>query len=101
MYTSNGGSILLSFTSDNSVTDQGFEISYTCNDMLTTSTTTITPPIDCGGQLSGESGQIKSPGWPNSYPNYASCLWEINCNAGSTLEIVFDSLSIEYDSNCK
>ena len=33
--------------------------------------------VSCGGLLQGLWGSIQSPGYPNSYPNNARCVWRI------------------------
>ena len=66
---------------------------------MTTTTTTPTPVV-CGGQFMGGSGVITSPEWPNTYPNNANCLWEIDCNKEEVVEITFTSFDVEYNDNC-
>ncbi|CAG0903286.1 unnamed protein product [Darwinula stevensoni] len=45
---------------------------------------------NCGGTLSASSGEIKSPGYPDSYPPFSNCHWEIQCEEGWE----------EFDSHC-
>ena len=55
----------------------------------------------CGDQLSGPSGKITSPDWPNEYPNFADCFWGIDCSNGENVEITFDSFELEEQSSCQ
>ena len=98
-YSSSGNYAKLKFTSDSSVTFAGFDISYTCNDRIST---TEKPISGCGStELSGPSGTIKSPGWPNEYPNNSNCLWKINCPQGQVVRIDIISFDIESDGDCR
>ena len=90
-YISDGYYVRVEFISDHNTTGSGFEIGYTCNDL---------PPIECGGQLSGPSGLIHSPNWPNDYPLNANCSWGINCSHGETVTLEFNSFDIEHHSSC-
>jgi len=101
-YESIGDKVRLEFISDGSVTRSGFQLSYTCGEVpTTTSTTSTTPgPIECGGELKKNSGIVTSPGWPNDYPNNAYCLWTKKCPKGKTLEIGFKNFDLEYKSDC-
>ena len=45
---------------------------------------------ECGGELNGESGQLKSPNYPNDYGNNKDCEWVINVPAGSTVTLEFE-----------
>ena len=45
----------------------------------------------CGGELNGESGQLKSPNFPNNYGNNQNCEWVINVPAGSSIILDFET----------
>ncbi|NWR62051.1 CDCP2 protein, partial [Bucorvus abyssinicus] len=55
----------------------------------------------CGGQLTGLSGEITSPHYPESYPNDAECRWSIG-GAGSSgpLTLVFVDFQVEGGQGC-
>lgn len=36
----------------------------------------------CGGHYYGDTGVIRSPGWPQNYPPSRQCTWTINANEG-------------------
>uniref|UniRef100_A0A672TUV4 CUB domain containing protein 2 n=1 Tax=Strigops habroptila TaxID=2489341 RepID=A0A672TUV4_STRHB len=60
------------------------------------------PPHDaCGGQLTGLSGEITSPRYPESYPNDAECRWSIGAPDGGTpLTLVFVDFQVEGGQGC-
>jgi len=43
----------------------------------------------CGGPLTGPSGNLASPYYPDNYPNNAYCVWTITVPQGSQLRIDF------------
>ena len=48
--------------------------------MIVTLWMTLLPNVvfsQCGGRLTGESGEFKSPNFPENYPDNAKCTWEI------------------------
>ncbi|NXK03516.1 CDCP2 protein, partial [Herpetotheres cachinnans] len=55
----------------------------------------------CGGQLTGLSGEITSPRYPESYPNNAECRWSIGGAGGSgPLTLVFADFQVEGGHGC-
>ncbi|KAF1652226.1 CUB domain-containing protein 2, partial [Eudyptes chrysocome] len=57
------------------------------------------PADACGGQLTGLSGEITSPRYPESYPNEAECRWSIG-GAGGPLTLVFTDFQVEGGQGC-
>ncbi|XP_032551111.1 deleted in malignant brain tumors 1 protein-like [Chiroxiphia lanceolata] len=65
-----------------------------------------TPPMlwttgtgSCGGLLQGLWGSIKSPGYPNSYPNNARCVWRIQLwDPARRVELRFSDVELEGSS---
>ncbi|XP_021261216.1 CUB domain-containing protein 2 isoform X2 [Numida meleagris] len=53
----------------------------------------------CGGQLTGLSGEITSPRYPESYPNDAECRWSIRATGGP-LTLVFADFQVEGGQGC-
>ncbi|KAI8478628.1 CUB and sushi domain-containing protein 3 [Branchiostoma belcheri] len=54
----------------------------------------------CGGTYTDQSGVINSPGYPNSYPNDAQCIWTILGGTTSSgtprlIELTFNIFSLE------
>ncbi|NXP01382.1 CDCP2 protein, partial [Certhia brachydactyla] len=55
----------------------------------------------CGGQLTGLSGEITSPRYPESYPNDAECRWSIGgARGGGPLTLVFADFQMEGGQGC-
>ncbi|XP_053063508.1 deleted in malignant brain tumors 1 protein isoform X5 [Acinonyx jubatus] len=63
-------------------------------------TTTGRPSSNCGGFLFNASGTFFSPSYPGYYPNNAYCVWEIEVNPGYRINLGFNSLQLEVNSNC-
>ncbi|VFV34940.1 deleted in malignant brain tumors 1, partial [Lynx pardinus] len=63
-------------------------------------TTTGRPSSNCGGFLFNASGTFFSPSYPGYYPNNAECVWEIEVNPGYRINLGFNSLQLEVNSNC-
>ena len=53
-----------------------------CGPSVDTSYCTECMCKECGGEVSGLSGTLQSPNWPEMYPANTSCLWNINCEDG-------------------
>ncbi|XP_053489631.1 deleted in malignant brain tumors 1 protein-like [Ictalurus furcatus] len=54
------------FSTDRSVTQQGFRAEWT-----------FIGGAPCGGTLTQSQGEFFSPNYPNNYPNYANCTWSL------------------------
>uniref|UniRef100_A0A8C3PQI0 CUB domain containing protein 2 n=1 Tax=Calidris pygmaea TaxID=425635 RepID=A0A8C3PQI0_9CHAR len=55
----------------------------------------------CGGTLTGLSGEITSPRYPESYPNDVECRWRIGgTGGGGTLTLVFADFQVEGGQGC-
>ena len=53
----------------------------------------------CGGEINAESGQLKSPNFPNNYGNNKDCSWVINVPAG--LAVILDfATPFDVSYNC-
>ncbi|KAM6390497.1 scavenger receptor cysteine-rich domain-containing protein DMBT1-like [Pluvialis apricaria] len=66
----------------------------------TTFATTTNGAGSCGGLLQGLSGSVVSPGYPNSYPNNARCVWYIRLQElDLRVELQFLDVELEGD-NC-
>ena len=56
----------------------------------------------CGGQLTAPSGIIKSPGYPQNYPENRLCVWIIHVpDADSTIHLKFQTFAIESHPQCR
>uniref|UniRef100_A0A663FEM8 CUB domain containing protein 2 n=1 Tax=Aquila chrysaetos chrysaetos TaxID=223781 RepID=A0A663FEM8_AQUCH len=75
------------FRSDRHVAKRGFAAAYRKD--------------ACGGQLTGLSGEITSPRYPESYPNNAECRWSIGGGSGGgPLTLVFTDFQVEGGQGC-
>ncbi|XP_050461753.1 cubilin-like [Cataglyphis hispanica] len=54
----------------------------------------------CGGNYTSEQGMITSPGYPNSYPLNAECVWMLNTSPGNKITLSFSEFDIESSENC-
>ena len=103
---STGRYMYITFTTDHSVTDQGFRFRVKATTPQTTTTEkpdeNSTPQMSCSGTkylniYPHSSYYISSPGYPYSYANYLNCQWRIYCNYYGyvsqleVLELVFGS----------
>lgn len=57
--------------------------------------------VDCGGSFFSKSGYIRSPGWPQSYPNGRSCEWFLQVPIHNQIQLSFSNFSIEDSTDCK
>ena len=56
---------------------------------------------ECGGVLSGENGEITSPGYPKDYPLNKDCTWIISVANGKTVQLQFREFELEKHSSCR
>ncbi|KAJ1170309.1 hypothetical protein NDU88_002187 [Pleurodeles waltl] len=54
----------------------------------------------CGGVLTGLSGVIASPDYPENYPNNAECQWIIRVTPFSVIKLVFTDFQMENNEEC-
>ncbi|XP_006879874.1 PREDICTED: CUB domain-containing protein 2 [Elephantulus edwardii] len=54
----------------------------------------------CGGVLSGLSGVLTSPEYPNNYPNNVECRWVIRAAGPATVKLVFVDFQVEGNEEC-
>ncbi|PFX16561.1 Tolloid-like protein 2 [Stylophora pistillata] len=48
------------------------------------------PDVQCGGDLTADSGDIQTPNFPLSYPDDIDCLWKIEVSHGSRITLTFE-----------
>ncbi|XP_055949985.1 mannan-binding lectin serine protease 1-like isoform X1 [Argiope bruennichi] len=85
----NSSTLLVVFHSDPVYEDRGFSVDY-----FTQSAG------DCKTSLTGSSGVIRSPGFPNNYPDKTDCWTLITVKEDKKIALHFDSLDLEYGDNC-
>uniref|UniRef100_A0A8C3F4L8 Scavenger receptor cysteine-rich domain-containing protein DMBT1 n=1 Tax=Chrysemys picta bellii TaxID=8478 RepID=A0A8C3F4L8_CHRPI len=94
-YTSSSNLMTVRFHSDSSITNRGFRADY-----YNIPADQNTAYYDCGGHLSGFSGEFSSPNYPSYYPSNARCIWEIQVEYNSYVYVQFDHIALEPNSNC-
>ena len=52
------------------------------------------PPPVCGGDFSGSSGVITSPGYPHGYSHRRYCQWTIQAPVGKRITLSFDDIDL-------
>ncbi|XP_020784803.1 CUB domain-containing protein 2 [Boleophthalmus pectinirostris] len=85
-FTSSWNVMSIIFHSDRHVAHRGFSVGYR-KDM-------------CGGVLTGLSGVISSPGYPQEYSNNADCSWAIHVSNSSVVSLVFLDFQLENNEGC-
>ncbi|XP_071347807.1 CUB domain-containing protein 2 [Trachinotus anak] len=85
-FTSSWNVMSIIFHSDRHVAHRGFSVGYR-KDM-------------CGGVLTGLSGVISSPGYPQEYSNNADCSWAIHVSNTSIVTLVFLDFQLENNEGC-
>ncbi|KAK2147338.1 hypothetical protein LSH36_558g01028 [Paralvinella palmiformis] len=83
---SSGNVIYVRFRSDNSVPKIGFKLRYQI--------------AQCGGTISGSSGLIESPNYPQSYDNNEDCEWIIHGPTGHFLTFTIEDFHLDGNQNC-
>ncbi|KAF3819807.1 hypothetical protein GH733_015316 [Mirounga leonina] len=54
----------------------------------------------CGGVLTGLSGVLTSPDYPDNYPNNVECHWVIHASGPATVKLVFVDFQVEGSEEC-
>ncbi|XP_060075561.1 cubilin-like [Ylistrum balloti] len=81
-----GPNAFVKFHSDSMLTDRGFHITYVA----------ISAGDQCGGQLTGETGVITSPNYPNYYDHNGYCAWTITVSTGDSITLTFTDMALEH-----
>uniref|UniRef100_A0A8C1I6Q0 Cubilin (intrinsic factor-cobalamin receptor) n=1 Tax=Cyprinus carpio TaxID=7962 RepID=A0A8C1I6Q0_CYPCA len=84
---SSGTTMYIRFRTDGSITHIGFKAKYSI--------------ATCGGTYIGQSGIIRSPGYPDSnYPDNSNCEWYLEGPTGHYLTLTYTALDLQSSSNC-
>ncbi|XP_052571548.1 CUB domain-containing protein 2 isoform X2 [Peromyscus californicus insignis] len=85
-FTSSWHVMSVVFHSDKHVASRGFSAGYQ-KDV-------------CGGVLTGLSGVLSSPEYPNNYPNNVECHWLIRASGPAAVKLVFVDFQVEGSHEC-
>ncbi|GAB1288707.1 CUB domain-containing protein 2 [Apodemus speciosus] len=85
-FTSSWHVMSVVFHSDKHVASRGFSAGYQ-KDV-------------CGGVLTGLSGVLSSPEYPNNYPNNVECHWLIRASGPAAVKLVFVDFQVEGSDQC-
>ncbi|NP_001003148.2 cubilin precursor [Canis lupus familiaris] len=76
---SGSNQLVVIFNSDHSVQNGGFYATWN------------TQTLGCGGILHSDNGTIRSPHWPQNFPENSRCSWTVITHESKQLEISFDN----------
>uniref|UniRef100_A0A8C5K2B0 CUB domain containing protein 2 n=1 Tax=Jaculus jaculus TaxID=51337 RepID=A0A8C5K2B0_JACJA len=85
-FTSSWHVMAVVFHSDKHVASHGFSATYQKD--------------TCGGVLTGLSGVLSSPEYPNNYPNNVECRWLIRAMGSAAIKLVFVDFQVEGSEQC-
>ncbi|KAL5234243.1 hypothetical protein ACI65C_001653 [Semiaphis heraclei] len=89
--TSLGNRLTIIFKTDHSVASDGFMLNYI----------SLNKAQACGGNFFTQEGFIKSPNFPNDYPNQKDCAWIINVPVTNQIELNITSFLLEESIDCR
>ncbi|XP_037366570.1 cubilin isoform X2 [Talpa occidentalis] len=76
---SGSNKLVVIFNSDHSVQNGGFHATWS------------TQTLGCGGTLHSHNGTVRSPHWPQNFPENSRCSWTVIAHESQHLEINFDN----------
>uniref|UniRef100_A0A8B9L296 Zgc:154142 n=1 Tax=Astyanax mexicanus TaxID=7994 RepID=A0A8B9L296_ASTMX len=85
-----GESLTVQFSSNDKVVDTGFNVTWRAINPAD-----ISNVVGCGGEFTGQQGELQSPNWPNNYPNQAVCTWTVSSPSATSLHIVFTHFEVQ------
>ncbi|NWQ80635.1 CUZD1 protein, partial [Columbina picui] len=57
--------------------------------------------VNCGGELTGPNGTFTSPNYPKPHPVFTYCVWHIQTEKNSKINLQFEDFFLELDQNCR
>ena len=79
--------VTLDFVSDSSVAENGFRVEWVVD--------------GCGGVLSKPTDTFSTPNWPLTYGHSIECVWSIEVEFGSKVELNITDFQLEGHANCE
>ncbi|KAM5142287.1 CUB and zona pellucida-like domain-containing protein 1 [Mantella aurantiaca] len=63
----------------------------------------VTPEndVECGGNLSGLSGEISSPNYPGRHQPFTYCVWHVETPKNTKAKLSFSEIFVEPDAGCR
>ncbi|XP_070846884.1 cubilin [Chaetodon trifascialis] len=83
---SDGNTLDMKFTSNNKVVDTGFTATWRAIDP---------EEAPCGGDFSSNTGEIRSPNWPNDYQTKSVCTWRITIPSATNVTVAFTHFELQ------
>ena len=79
--------VTVDFVSDINVSHNGFRLEWIVD--------------GCGGKLSKPSGTFSTPNYPQNYPSGIECIWSIEVEFGSKIELNITDFQLEAHDSCE
>lgn len=77
-----------------------FLILYLCYSLKSSHSDVNLLSAECGGHITADYGQIKSPGYPGNYAHSRNCVWTISVTPGNSIQFTFGEIRIETHETC-
>lgn len=78
------------FHTDSSISSDGFVLTYVFADVTKV----------CGGRYSKPNGVIRSPNYPEYYPDQKDCVWIIEAQSKHRIILTVNHFELERHMNC-
>ncbi|XP_050535178.1 cubilin [Daktulosphaira vitifoliae] len=89
--TSISNRVTIVFKTDQSVAHDGFMLSYI----------SLNKAQACGGNYFTSEGFLKSPNYPDIYPNHKDCSWVITVPVTNQIELSVNNFTLEESTECR
>ncbi|KAK3802337.1 hypothetical protein RRG08_010589, partial [Elysia crispata] len=86
--TASGNVLHIEFYSNTRTSNLGFQAEWSAQE-------------DCGAALTGNTGTLQSPNYPNNYPSSAYCIWTITSDPGTQVQLRFSTFDLQHSSSCQ
>lgn len=93
--STNSTAVTVVFRSDESYEEKGFFMEFFAD-----SGPDELGDNECSDTLTGEEGNVTSPGYPLEYPNNRSCWYLINAEPGRVIVMHFEAIALEFNEAC-
>ncbi|XP_078362124.1 uncharacterized protein LOC144646412 isoform X4 [Oculina patagonica] len=91
----NGKYVVITFHSDDNIQEKGFLLHFTAVPVGNMTITQLPPNVtECGSVV---NNTVKSPGYPNNYPNGTDCTYVVAIPQGKRMNISFYDFDVEHE----